>query len=745
MTCPHRLAGRLAALALVCATTAAAATITVTTVDDELNTDGDCSLREAIVAANTDAGVDACTAGNGDDLVMLPAGTYELSVAGAGENAAATGDLDLAGTVAIVGAGRVSTHVVGNPGDRIFEVLANTDVQLESMTLRDASPMLNGGAIANHGTLTVTNCNIIGNVSNGSTGGAIYSYATSALTVRLSQIAGNYASSDGGAIASHGTTVLEDVSFTGNTAGGRAGAIYVASAASGSLTISNATFSGNGADEEGGAIYADNPTSITGASFDANQAGVDGDGGGAVYCGDAVTIRESAFTANTSDTGGGAIDATGSCALTLANVTLHANTAREDGGAVRATGASTTATLNNVTVTANQADTNMGGFSSGGGLHVGSGSTVTVGNSVLADNTANGVASDCAGAVTSAGHNLLRSISGCTVTLTTGDLSGVDPQLDALAANGGLTLNRVPAAGSPLRDAGDPATPGGGGTACEAVDQRGFGRPAGAACDIGADEADGVVTTSTTSTTDLSSTTTTGGTTSSTSATTTSTTTTSTTTTTTSTATTASTSTTSTTAHATTSTTVPPTPLCTGGVTLQIGTVWIGKAAVSGDRQLVVRGLLALPAGTPPRLDSGASSLQLRVEDLGAGMLLDLTVATAPIPAGGKQTGCAPRDGWTGGLYTNVSNAIDPPTCTPDSAQGLRRARLQDRRARNRGVRFTALAKRADLPPLVGPVLVTVVAGDATAGAAGLCGVGAIGADHCDARGGRSRCRGTMR
>jgi len=40
------------------------ASIVVNTPEDELNTDGDCSLREAITAANTDAPSDACPAGN---------------------------------------------------------------------------------------------------------------------------------------------------------------------------------------------------------------------------------------------------------------------------------------------------------------------------------------------------------------------------------------------------------------------------------------------------------------------------------------------------------------------------------------------------------------------------------------------------------------------------------------------------------------------------------------------------------
>src|SRR5687767_3174871 len=73
----------------------AVTTISVTTTNDELNADGDCSLREAIQAANADAGVDDCAAGSGADTIALPAGAYTLAIAGAGEDANATGDLDI--------------------------------------------------------------------------------------------------------------------------------------------------------------------------------------------------------------------------------------------------------------------------------------------------------------------------------------------------------------------------------------------------------------------------------------------------------------------------------------------------------------------------------------------------------------------------------------------------------------------------------------------------------------------------
>ena len=46
-------------------------TIVVTTTEDELNNDGDCSLREAITAANTDMNVDNCPAGSSVDTIDL--------------------------------------------------------------------------------------------------------------------------------------------------------------------------------------------------------------------------------------------------------------------------------------------------------------------------------------------------------------------------------------------------------------------------------------------------------------------------------------------------------------------------------------------------------------------------------------------------------------------------------------------------------------------------------------------------
>src|SRR5690349_9277777 len=79
-------------------TPAFATAISVTTTTDELNSDGDCSLREAIKAANTNLAVDACPAGSNavtDTITLVSFTTYPMAIGGSGEDGNATGDYDL--------------------------------------------------------------------------------------------------------------------------------------------------------------------------------------------------------------------------------------------------------------------------------------------------------------------------------------------------------------------------------------------------------------------------------------------------------------------------------------------------------------------------------------------------------------------------------------------------------------------------------------------------------------------------
>ncbi|HLF57826.1 MAG TPA: hypothetical protein VI942_13375, partial [Thermoanaerobaculia bacterium] len=65
----------------------------------------DCSLREAVIAANADPDF---------DVIRLSAGDYLLTLAGTGEDAAADGDLDLLESVDVVGLAPALTRLVGD-------------------------------------------------------------------------------------------------------------------------------------------------------------------------------------------------------------------------------------------------------------------------------------------------------------------------------------------------------------------------------------------------------------------------------------------------------------------------------------------------------------------------------------------------------------------------------------------------------------------------------------------------------
>ncbi|MCZ7685059.1 MAG: CSLREA domain-containing protein [Sandaracinaceae bacterium] len=155
--------------ALAAPSGALAATITVNTGADELNTDGDCSLREAIAAANGDVAVDACTAGSGADTIEVGATNFVLSRTGSGEDANATGDLDVATEITITGTGFVD----GAASDRVLHVAATGILTITGLTIRNGLAVEeNGGGILNEGTLTLDGVTLIGNVSLGDDAGA---------------------------------------------------------------------------------------------------------------------------------------------------------------------------------------------------------------------------------------------------------------------------------------------------------------------------------------------------------------------------------------------------------------------------------------------------------------------------------------------------------------------------------------------------------------------------------------------
>src|SRR5690349_20199983 len=93
---------------------ARAAVFTVTKTADTLDgaCNSDCSLREAVTAANSAPGA---------DTIQVGPGVYKLTRLNPFEDAAATGDLDVLGELTILGAGADRTILDGNATDRVLD------------------------------------------------------------------------------------------------------------------------------------------------------------------------------------------------------------------------------------------------------------------------------------------------------------------------------------------------------------------------------------------------------------------------------------------------------------------------------------------------------------------------------------------------------------------------------------------------------------------------------------------------
>lgn len=264
-------------------------TITVNTTADEVNNDGDCSLREAILSANGDTAVDNCSAGSGADVITLPPGTYTLSLAGTGENAAQTGDLDLLGSVTINGGGLNNSIIDGADLDRVFDVRSGAQVTINDLTVRNGSST-SGGGINVSGALTLSDSRVTGSTSTGFGGGIS---ASGTVTVTHSRIDGNQASGGGGIFISFTPAFVINSEISSNTATGVGGGVY----SSGALNLVNSTLSSNSAEDGGGglAVVESNNNRLYNVTISNNTADSDGDdngdGGGILLVGGTTAVN----------------------------------------------------------------------------------------------------------------------------------------------------------------------------------------------------------------------------------------------------------------------------------------------------------------------------------------------------------------------------------------------------------------------------------------------------------------------
>lgn len=161
------------------------ATITVTTTADENgNNNGDCSLREAIIAANANSNAheSGCAAGVGtSDVIVLPVGqVFLLSV---GQQLSITEGVTIQGN---------NSTIDGQNLSRVFYVNSSTPVTLQDLTITRGS--------AND------------------FGGCVYNETGSVLIVLNSSISSCSSQGPGGGLANLGQTTLGGVTIESNTA-----------------------------------------------------------------------------------------------------------------------------------------------------------------------------------------------------------------------------------------------------------------------------------------------------------------------------------------------------------------------------------------------------------------------------------------------------------------------------------------------------------------------------------------------
>ncbi len=436
------------AASMTIAAGASANTYRVNRVNDQTPgacTTSNCTLREAVIAANAHAGA---------DVILLKRGKrYRLSVPGTGEDAAATGDLDITDSLTIKRAKpqtrkqrRQRATVDAKQIDGVFEGIGEISITFNGLVVRGGKAPFNGnhdgGIDVEDGTANVINSIIRDNVGDDDGGIGTNS---ALLVIRRSRIVHNSTDPANGDVGG----------VDGNGDG---------------LTLVRSTVANNVGTNDGGGVYFSATGLINKSTIQGNRTTDNNRDGGGIYISindsDVVTVLNSTVAGNRSPDDGGGIDLDQG-ALTVRDSTVVNNTAEEDGGGIhRRTG---TVLLNNVTVARNRANSDNSGSAAGGGLHSDpGGGDFTVRNSLIALNTVGtgGADRNCSGTFLSGGHNLRSSSdAGCLGLTATGDFVNAHPKLGNLHSNGGPTQTVALLKGSPAINKG--------GTDAEPRDQRG--------------------------------------------------------------------------------------------------------------------------------------------------------------------------------------------------------------------------------------------------------------------------------
>ena len=245
-----------------------------------------------------------------------------------------------------------------------------------------------------------------------------------------------------------------------NVADTRGGAVFVAGGSPASITDS--VLIGNTA-QKGGAVYTLNGTlDVQRSTFVGNKSSTGVASGGAIESyGTAVVVSNSLISANSAVEGGGIESSKADSSLLIQNSTVSGNRASSCCGGIFATSSKTTV-VRNSTISGNTVTAGPSGGMYVEGPLVVTDSTIAGNSGTSGPDVRNGV---------SAAFSLIGNPAGATIQNATpgSNLTGVDPQLQPLAGNGGPTPTMALAATSPAIDKGSAFG--------LSTDQRGSGRP----------------------------------------------------------------------------------------------------------------------------------------------------------------------------------------------------------------------------------------------------------------------------
>ena len=412
---------------------------------------GACTLRAAVQETNALAGADRIT---------LPAGRYVLALAGAGEDAGASGDLDVHDALTFVGAGSEATFIDGNAADTVVELHPDAStVRLEHLAI------VNGWF---EPACTDWTC---------SGAGGLFVRTGVMLVLRHVDFRDNHTqrSNTMSAVLNHGCIDGDYVRVIGNGPA-TAGTLQPMAPFGGALeSIGNPP------------EPFDPPHCIT---LDHSEiSGNHGNRTGAMRLNyTRLIVRRSLVSGNTG-TGTGAFDFNVYNDVQFENVTIAGNRGNSYGALLH--DGHSDARLDHVTIVDNEGG-QIGGIAEANAPE----HALVLSNTLITGNRFTNPqpwspAPDCAGNFVSAGGVLIGSAvrpgasaptdptTQCTIAPQPQDHFGMPLALAPLADHGGFTRTILPV---------EVAIDGGVAAACAPTDQRDLARPAGAGCDIGAVE-----------------------------------------------------------------------------------------------------------------------------------------------------------------------------------------------------------------------------------------------------------------